>query len=178
MRAALDVLSEILLVREPAGAFEHEVNLEFLPRQLDWISYPSARNCSPPPMTKLVLIHTHRLCKTAVHSVESQKVSEVLDVSGIIHSDEVECRFIHHELQDCRPIRPRPLIATRVAASAFAHIVLTNWRHRAPFRDIYFRCREPIATAPISAARVHHRNDRSSVKLIDVARRVCRTECE
>ena len=97
-RPGPDMLFEILAPREGAGAFEHELDAEILPRQRQGVAH--AQRMQPATGDRQVAsLDEHGLRIAPVHRVEAKQIGEVIDVGQVVHGNQLECRLIQGELQ-------------------------------------------------------------------------------
>jgi hypothetical protein len=106
----------LLLRGEDAGALERDVDAELLVRQLRWVLDGGDLERALP--TSIVSPETVTSCReAAVHAVEAEEVGIGLDRAEIVdgHDLDVLAARLDDGAQTLRPMRPKPLIATRTA---------------------------------------------------------------
>ena len=98
-RARLDVLLQILAPLERAGALEHELDAELLPRQFQRVAIPQRPQLAAGD-DEMASFDDHGFRVAAVHGVEAKQVGEVLDVDQVVDGDQLELRLVDDQLQD------------------------------------------------------------------------------
>src|SRR5687768_5648947 len=87
--AGTDMVFEIRTPGESARALEHEVDAQFLPREIQRVA-STQRPYSASANDQVVVVNDHGSGIAPVHGVVPKQVSQIVNAYQVVHRDELE----------------------------------------------------------------------------------------
>src|SRR5687768_2934047 len=92
------MLLQVFAPCERPGAFEYEIYAQLLPgkcRRIAVAERPQVVSAD----NQVITVDRHRIRVTPIHRVKAKQVSKVLHVHPVVHSNQLQRRLIHQQLQ-------------------------------------------------------------------------------